>query len=821
MFRNMLLYSLRHLLRNKLYTFLNVLGLTIGITSCWVIYKYVNYELSYEQGLASKEHTYRLVSKMGEEGNYSFSGGISAPIYFYMKEELTGYKTLAPLFKTYTQSVFVPEGRSRSLAKELLDFEKQQIYRTEPSYFDLLNYTWLGGDKHSALSSSKEVVLTESRARYYFPNQQLEDIIGKTIVYDDSVQVSVTGIIKALDYPSEFRGEEFMLLQKSSIDLSLVNWTNTNSSDMVYFQTNNELEANQLLDQVQKKVLANWKLFNQEKKVTYKYNREIEKLPILESHFTTEISDFGASKISKKVIYALIGVALFLLILACINYINLTTALIPQRNKEIGIRKTLGSKGSHLILQMLMETTWVVLLALLLSIPLSYLVMHSFSEFFSMENLRYVNSWSLIIFILFIFILTLLVAGIYPSWIMTKVNAVDIFRNKGKVTLGKVKLNIRKLFIVFQFVVALVFIISAIIIGQQLTYAIQKDLGFKKDAVLVSDIPFKLWDIENFESKRQTLITELRKIPGIAHLSLGQKPMTDRHSSSVYTVRNPGEQESEGHRIFLKSVDTAYLSVYGMQLIAGANLIPSDTVSSFIINETAMKMFQFASPEDALGKLIGQGNHRYPIVGVVKDFHISNFYAAIEPLALRTHMGNAGTINIRLSTSTSREVDQVMAAVGKKWERFFPAEDFSYEFMDKSIASLYKKEQMLLTLTNVCTAIAIIISCLGLFGLSTIAAYQRSKEIGIRKVLGASMAKIVTLLSQDYLKLLALALLIASPLVWWMCNAWLSDFAYRIEISWVPFLIGAVFIFTASILTISYQALKAANTNPVDSLRDE
>ncbi|MFZ4262599.1 ABC transporter permease [Sphingobacterium sp. HJSM2_6] len=821
MIHSILQYSLRHLFRNKLYTFLNVLGLSIGISSCWVIYKYVTYELSYEEGMAHKEHTYRLISRMGEEGNYSFSGGISAPIYFYMKEELAGIKTLVPVFKTYTQSVFVPEGRGQHIGKELLDFEKQQIFRTEKSYFDLLDYTWLAGNKQTALRHSKEVVLSENRARYYFPDLQFEEMIGKTVLYDDSIQVAISGIVKPLDYPSEFRGEEFMLLEKSSIDLSLANWTNTNSSDMVYFQTNNETEAARILDQVQKKVRSNWELFNQERKVTYNYNREIEKLPILETHFSTEINDFGISKISKKVIYALIGTGVFLLILACINYINLTTALLPQRNKEIGIRKTLGSKGKHLIFQLLMETGWVILLAIIFSIPLSFLAIHFLNEFFPTESFFFRNEWRLFLFMFLLFLLTLLIAGIFPSWMATKVNAVDIFRNKSKIAVGNVRLNIRKLFIIFQFVVAQIFIISAIIIGQQLTFAIQKDLGFKKESVIVSDIPIKLWDSENYDSKRQTLLTELRKIPGIEHVSLGQKPMTDRHSSSIYTVQAAGDKESEGRRIFLKSVDTAYLNVYGIQLIAGANLLPSDTISSFLINESAVKMFQFSSAEDAIGKLIGQGNQRYPIVGVVKDFHISNFYSAIEPTALRTHLGNAGTINIRLASGSFQAVDEVMGIVKNKWSQFFPVEDFTYEFMDKSIASLYKKEHMLLTLTNLCTVIAVIISCLGLFGLATISAYQRSKEIGIRKVLGASISKIFGLLSKDYLNMVFIALIIASPIVWWLANSWLADFAYRIDISWVPFLIGGTVIFSASILTISYQAMKAARSNPVESLRDE
>lgn len=813
--------SIRHLLRNKLYTLLNILGLSIGISACWVIYRFVSYELSYENKIENGEHTYRLISRFGEDGEFNFSGGISSPIYFYMKEELMGIKRVVPVFKRFTKSVRIPIGEKNDRKKENFDLTDQNIISTEGNYFDMVSYEWLAGDKKHALDNPSNVVLTDSRAKYYFPNTSFEKILGRTLVYDDSVQVSVTGVVRALDFPTEFKGEEFLLLDKSKYDLSLGNWTNTNSSDMVYFQTEGAKSADEVLKNVQQKVNDNWNLFKQENKVNFTYNRQIEKLPLLESHFATDVKDTSMDKISKKVIYGLIGTAIFLLVLACINYINLTTAQLPHRNKEIGIRKTLGSSAGHLISQVMHETAIVVSFAIIISGMISHFAIGALGDFFGPDKVEFYNPRSFLLFLGTILIFTVLLAGIYPSWIVTKVNAASIFRNKGQLNLTRDRINLRRALIIFQFVVAQVFIVSALIIGKQMAFTIHKELGFDKDAVITMDIPYKLRDSENYSSKRKTLIEELRKSPGIKNVSLGQKPMEDQVSSSVFNHVTPGYDEPEMKRIYFKSVDTAYLELYGLELIAGQNLLPSDTVSSFVINESAVGMFGFKSPDDAIGKLIGQGNRRFPIMGVIKDFHITNFYNVIEPMALRSHMGNVSTINIRIETNQENRIKGTIGRLNEKWNEFFPKEDFNYRFYDESIAELYKKEQQLLKLTNISTVIAMLISCLGLFGLATIIAFQRRKEIGIRKVMGASVPGIISLLSKDFMKTVCLSILIASPIVWWAMNRWLQDFAYKIEVDWMPFLFGGTISILAALLTVSYQSLQAARTNPVDSLKDE
>jgi len=817
--------STRHLLRNKLFTALNILGLTIGISACWVIYKYTSYELSYESGMPEAKNTYRLVSQFGESGKENFNGGLSRPIFFSMRENTNGLTRVIPVYQAYFQSVRIKNEEKQGAKFKEVELDKQKIIRTDSSYFEMLSYDWLAGNKKSALEQPNQVVLTENRAKIYFPNLSNEDIIGKNISYisqnKDTLNMTVSGVVASLNYNTEFDGEEFILLQKTEKDNDLAQWTNTNGSDRFYFQAKDATAAAHVLKQVQDMVQEKWLLFKQDRKPTFSYNRVIQLLPLTESHFATYLQENTPAKTSKSVIYGLIGVGIFLLLLACINYVNLTTAQLPQRNKEIGIRKTLGSGSRYLIAQMILETALIVLTALILSFFVSKLFIGVLGDLLSAEALAYSNTATFTLFLTFILATTLLISGVYPAWMITKVNAIDIFRNKGQVQIGKNKLNFRKGLIVFQFIIAQLFIIGSIIIGQQLSYVLHKDMGFDKDAVIISNIPFKLYQMENFHTKKQTLAEEIRKIPGVQQVSLGTRPLTNGYSSSLYDYKPADGTEPTSVITYLKNIDTQYISLYNLELVAGTNLTPSDTVNGLVVNESAVKAFGFPSNAEALGKRIGQEPNLYPIVGVVKDFHQRDFYNAIDPMALGSNMEAANNYNIKLEATQRQKWPEIIKKIEQKWASFFPIDQFEYTFYDESIASLYKKEQQLHTLTNMSTAIAIFISCLGLFGLATITAFQRSKEIGIRKVLGASITSIVSMLSKDFVKMVFIALLVAAPIVWWFSHNWLADFTYRIEISWLPFAAGGLVACFAALLTVSYQAIKAAKTNPVDSLRDE
>lgn len=821
MFRFLLKNSIRHLKNTPLFTFLNVLGLTIGISSCWVIYRYVSYELSFEKGLPLQDQTHRLVSHFRTEDRDELFSGISRPIYFALEEDHRGLDMVVPYFRKNLMNVTVPEIPGQAEKYEEPKWGETSLIETTPDVFELVGYNWLAGNRESSLEEPHQLVLTEGRAKHYFPGLSPHEVIGRTIIYNDSVKRIVSGVVENIGFPTEFIGQEYIRVQRTERDNLLQTWGSTNGADKVYLLAKNDRDLAAATDRLQRVVDSKWRQIQNEKLLPFDFVRTMVTMPIRESHFSTDMNESGNSKTSKKVIFSLIAVAIFLLVMACINYINLTTAQIPQRSKEIGIRKTMGGSVGALISQLMLETGIIVLISFMLSYFISDLGFMALGELISDPVKNYSDPWVITIFIIATFVATVTFAGIYPSILLSKVNAVDIFKNKGYVSLGNQKVDFRKGLIIFQFIIAQVFIVAAIIIGQQLNYVIDKDMGFKKDAVILTHVPFKVFTMDNYHERKLLLAEELRKINGIEGITMGEAPISNSYSSNNYELRPDDGSPIISKLLFTKTIDSAYLKFYGIKLIAGSELFRSDTTNGYLINETALAAFGFKRPEDAIGKFLVQQGISFPIVGIVKDFHTQDFYTQISPMVLMYNKKNLQDYNIRLSLAQKQNWPEIIETVKNTWAKYFPIENYSSAFYDDSIASFYKKEQHLHKLTNISTCIAIILSCLGLFGLATISAFQRTKEISIRKVLGASISGIVAMLTKDFVMMVIIAVLIASPLVWWATHEWLEGFVYRIDISWIPFVLGGLLTIASALVTVGYQAVRAANSNPIDSLKDE
>lgn len=805
----------RRLWRHRLFTSLHILGLAIGISSCWVIYRLVSYEFSFERKLPNSKNMYRLVSGFVFDEKESYNGGVSAPLFQAVREQVTGVDRVVPVSGMYINTEEVKQTGKKPLPVK----EPKNIIAVDSVYFGLVPYTWLAGNKATALQAPESVVLTESRARSYFSGLSPQDMLGQIITYNDTLHKTVTGIVKDLDYPTEFTGQEFLL--KSKKEYTLNAWTNTNGSDKLYLQINKQSDTARVMAQIRAIVAEKMKAFYQESKPTFTFTRWFELMPLRESHFSTYINEGEVRKASRPVMYGLMGVAGFLLLLACINYINLSTAQIPQRTKEIGVRKTLGSSRWSLINQLLSETLVTVLLATALGILLAKLAFIFLGDLIPEGVQQQAAGPAAFLFIALLLAMVTLLSGWYPARLIAKVQAVSIMRGQGVWAAGHNRNVLRKSLIVFQFVVAQLFIIGALITGAQLNYTLKKDLGFNKEAVVLVNIPWKIVRNKQYQDKQFALADELRKQSGIQALSLGSVPMTNNYSSSQYEYSGNSLKESIKRQVFIKWVDTAYLNLYNMKLLAGRNLHASDTTNEFVINETAMKAFGFSTPQEALGKVIGQDNEKYPIVGVVKDFHQRNFHTTIDPMALMCNKSNLNTLNIKLNGSDPAQWQQTLKIIEQKWYTFYPPESFSVKFYDETLEAMYKDERNLSKLINLATTIAIVISCLGLFGLVTLTAFQRTKEIGIRKVLGASVTGIVRLLSSEFIQLVLIALVIAAPIAWWAMSKWLQDFAYRIQIEWWMFGLTGLAAITIALFTVGFQAIKAALANPVKSLRSE
>jgi len=743
----------------------------------------------------------------GQEGH---NVGVPKPLGQAIAAEVPGVAKVVPVAADYKEQVTIPQVQGEPKTFKSPDC----LVKTNRSYFDLLPYHWLAGNPKQALEAPNKVVLTQSRAEKYFPKMAMEDIIGKTLIYNDTVSMEVSGIVKDLGFPTSFYGKEFLPLP---IDYPMQSdWGSTSSNDKLYVmldQHNQQALIQQKIDAISRKNTA--VLFQK-----WRFSRKQELIPITDMHFTVEYGESNVHKANKPVLMGLIGVAAFLLLLAIINFVNLSTAQLPQKAKEIGVRKTMGSPRQQLIMQFLAETFIICLLAGLLSLFLTYLFNFSFKDLLPENMDEYTRYDQLGYFLVLFLIVTTILAGGYPAWVITKVNPIQTLRNQMAVHIGRASFSLRKALIVFQFVIAMLFIVSAIIVGQQLTYTLNKDLGFNKEAVLLVNIPWK--KVRKDKGTKFTLLQELRALKGIKEVAMGSAPLSSSFNSSNYDYRPTDTVQKKELQLYIKNIGEHYLSLYQMKLLAGRDLAPSDTVQEYLINETAMRSLGFKNPQEAIGQFIGeQDRPSYPIAGVIRDFHDGNFYKAIDPLVLLTRKQDLSTYNIKLDPHHTENWQAIIKAIEKRWQAFYPEDSFEYKFYDRQIGELYEQEHQMSRIINLATAVAILISCLGLLGLVTLTAYQRTKEIGIRKVLGASVVGIVQLLSKDFLKLVLLAIVIASPLAWWAMQKWLQGFAYRVDIHWWVFVSAGVTAILIALITLSFQAIKAAVANPVKSLRNE
>ncbi|WP_343308109.1 ABC transporter permease [Chitinophaga niabensis] len=803
----------RHLWRQRLFTLLNVLGLAVSISACWVIYRIVSYEYSFDDRLPQKEQTFRLVTGLAFDGKESYNGGVSAPLYQGVREQVPGLKRVVPVFKKWIDAVSIP-GQP---PLEMTEFPG--IVATDSSYFDMVPYTWLAGNPATALNAPENVVLTESRAKSYFGALKPETLIGRALVYNGKDQKTITGIVKDLDYPTEFTAKEFFVLPSKQYELA--EWTNTNGSDLLYLQLNDRADTARVLAQISNLAKQKWDENAIDKNLPNVMKRWYMLLPLEDSHFSTFIKEWETRKASKPVMKGLIGLGALLIVLACINYINLSTALIPQRSREIGMRKILGGNSSSLIKNILAETFVVVLLAVASSFIFTKMAYSFLGDIIPDGMHEYSNGWWILYFLLALLIGVTLLSGGYPAWLITKVKPISLIQGAGTLHLNNgSRIGLRKVLIVFQFLIAQVFIAGALIMGSQLNYTLKKDMGFDKDAVVLVTVPWKLQRDSVNRDKYFVLTEELKRESGIQAVSLGREPMSANYSSSLFENKGIQAKDPVRLQLYKKWADTAYIRFYNMPLIAGRNIRPSDTTNEYIINETAVRALGFSSAQDAVGKLIGQLNQaQYPVVGVVKDFHTRDFHSSIDPVVILADKRSLNTINIKLNGADPGKWQQTLKMIEQKWNTFYPAGSFAYKFYDETLAAMYKQERNQSRLINLAMVIAVIISCLGLFGLAVLIAFQRTKEIGIRKVLGATVAGIAKMLMSDFVKLIIIALLLASPIAWWGMNRWLEDFVYRVKIEWWMFLLSGAAAVLIAMLTISFQAIRAALANPVKSLR--
>ncbi len=807
----------RNFIRNKVFSLINVLGLSIGISSALVIFLIVHYDFSFDKFEKDGSRVYRIVSNLSFAGNPIFISGVTSPLPAAVKNEVSGIDETIGFHKfNGNAKVHVPRKNSE---KPFQVNHQSDIIFADSAYFKLVPYEWLVGKPETALIEPFKVVLTEGRAKIYFPSFPYSEIIGKQIVYDDSVTATVSGIVKDLKKNTDFIFKEF--ISQSTIpatglvnNYSWTNWTNINGGSQLFVKLGTHTSVNSVEAQLKKILNKYSKASNENNNVTvYKLQ------PLDDIHFNSQYGTFGDHTANRPTLYGLLIVAAFLLMLGCINFINLTTAQASHRAKEIGVRKTMGSSGTQLMTQFLIETLFITIISMLLSILMTPLLLKVFADFIP-KNLEF-NLLKQPFLLGFLFALTLLVtvlAGIYPAMILSKFKPVLVLKNQAYAgTASSRRSWLRKGLTVSQFLIAQVFCMATLITVKQINYLLEKDMGFKKDAIITVYTPF-LWSrLERSNNKRYVLLDKIRQIPGIQMVSLGNDvPSASGWSSNSMKFKD-GKKDIEVD-VRQKFGDSNYLKLFNIHILAGRNIESSDTSKEFLVNETYMHLLGFQNPVEILNKQI----NNMPIVGVMKDFNQESLHASVKPLAFSSNMSICFNIHVGLKKQgVGGNWKTSIAAIEKTFRGFYPEEDFNYDFVDENIAKFYKSEQDISRLLKWATGLAIFISCMGLLGLVIYTTHLRTKEIGIRKVLGASVGQIVSILSKDFMRLVFLASLVAIPLSWLAMNKWLENFAYRTPVNGWLFVLGTLFMMLIALLTLSIQIIRAASANPADSLRTE
>lgn len=754
-----------------------------------------------------------MVSQFRFDGKQSGNPGVPLPLMQTAQQSVPGVELAIPAIQKRTK-VLVPQSSGKPLS-----FDSQRdLVATSAGYFDLFPHLWLAGSQaNNLLKQPNEVVLARSRAERYFPGLTPEQVIGRTLTYFDSVAVRVTGVVADLPYLSSFDNKEILSISTLRLKNDDTEWGDVNNNQQLLLRLAPDIEPVGVQKQLSR--ISSGKAAAALRQFGMKPNDRWHELqPLSEVHFGVDFRE-SDHRANRTILYGLMGLSLFILVLAIINYINIASAQVPQRAREIGIRKALGSRTRSLIGQFLGETLIVTILALGLAFLLTQTVLIYYGDLLPKGSTDYINWQQVGLFLVSLIAVVCLLSGWYPGWLVTRFQPVAVLR--GQIQLASApRLTLRKSLIVFQFVIAQVFIIGAILVGQQLRYALNHDMGFDRDAVVTMSVPFRGWNNPNDIPNKEAMRMQLAQLPGVSAVSLGNLPANQSFSSNTWEYT-----EKTGKRsfdIYRKYVDTAFVGLYRMPLLAGRTLQASDTVREFVINETTVKAMGLSRPQDAIGQVIREnGGTATPIVGVIRDFHILSFREKVPPVALMMDKANLNQFNLRLASKNPADWQATLKQVEQLWKQMYPDESFAYEFYDETIAHFYEEERTTARIINLATAVAILLSCLGLFGLATLTAFQRTKEIGIRKVLGASVAGIVALLSQDFLKLVLIALVLASPMAWWAVDRWLENYAYKISISPWVFVGAGLLAVIIALLTVSFQSVKAALMNPVKSLRTE
>lgn len=799
MLKNLLKIAIRNILKDKTYSAINILGLTIGITCSMFLLMYILDELSYDRYHKNADNIYRIVSNIKEPDNAFTWAVAQIPLGEELRDNYPEVQNVVRFFGT---------GRTQYKNGDK-QFYEEDLYLADSTVFDMFTYTFIDGDAATALDNPFSMVVTEKMAKKYFSDMQ--SVVGQSLQNLQGEEFKITGLIKDVPPNSHFKFDG--LISRNTRPQFQGGWGNFGVSTYVQLPAGYDLSRMYAsFDKIIKeKVNPIFEQYN------IKVQYELQRMPDI--HLYSKIQDEAEEGGDISYIYIFGAIAVFMLIIACINYMNLATARSANRAKEVGVRKVMGSQRLQLITQFITESVVLALIALATSLVLIYALLPGFNSLSNKElPFTYILQLPVLLSLVGIMLFVGVVGGSYPAFYLSGFNPVSVL--KGKLAARGGTVVFRKILVVFQFAISVFMLISTLIVFDQLQYLRNKDLGFDKERVIRLNLSGR-----ELQQKGPVLAERLKQSPEVAGVGMASNSPGQNIGKLLFKVEdNEGKMTDRGVDLF--NADFDFVKSMGMEIVQGRDFsrdIISDTTYAVLVNEAMVKRMAWSNPLGKKFVLEGAGPNNTDIekrvVGVVKDYHQNSLYSVIEPLMIVLDK-NGRLMFVRTAEG---DVRKSLAAIEKAWKEIFPDNPFEANFLDQDFNSQYKADEKRSQIFTIFSGLTVTIACLGLLGLAAFTTEQRTKEIGVRKVIGASVRGLVVLVSKEFFLLVGIGMVLAFPTAWYITDDWLQNFAYRIQLSgeWITFLASALLAFAITLATVGYHVIRAASANPVKSLRDE
>ena len=794
MLRNYVKVAIRNLVKHKFYGIINVLGLAIGMTCCLLIFLYVQHELSYDSFHTKKDRIYRMVTDIKTPTETLNINITSAPMAAYMKAD---FPEVEDMVRLDDARLLIQRGKQT--------FQEDESMFADSTFFHVFDFTLLRGNPNTALVAPFSIVLTEDAAKKYFGD---EDPMGQRLRMDGEYDLTVTGVMQNMPENANFTFDVLLSLSTRLEKLDpdrAEQWGNFGYESYVLLSEQANVST---LESKLSAFLRNY-ISSEDRDEGMTYTLFLE--PLTDVYFSERGAPQTGSLTNIKIFSV---IAVFILLIACINFMNLATARATERAKEVGIRKVVGAVRRQLTVQFLCESLLLSLLAFIIALLASELLLPAFNRLAGKTVASSIlqHTYYLPLFVGVVLSIGVL-AGLYPALVLSRFKSVAIV--KGRFSSSRRGVVLRKALVVTQFAISIMLIAGTAVVYTQLNYMRSQALGFNKDRVLVIDFRGDGAVREKIETFKQ----QLGNNPNVQSVSASSSVPGEGNAGAFTEIENPaGDMQASNVNLFY--VDHDFLGQYEMSLAVGRTFsrdFVTDT-SALIVNEALVRSYGYASPEDIIGRQFSQWGVEGEIIGVVKDYHFRSLQEEIDPMTIRLEPSNARFISLNLKGD---DIPATVSALQQQWQMLAPQRPFNYFFLDEAFDQQYRAEVRFGQLFIYFAGLAIFIACLGLLGLISYTIVQRTKEIGIRKVLGATESSIVRLLSQDFLGLVLVAFVIAAPVAWYALSRWLEGFAYRVVMPWWIFALAGSLALLIALITVSFQSVKAALANPVDSLRNE